>query len=213
MTDRDTPLAGVFRVVYFLALAAVAMFAVLTGVMGFYEAPGDDTLSGLDFDGIDLNGDTVPDDINELVPGLQGELDEQRDYNRNVTIIYTAFAAGLFAISLLGLGRRFNPLRAGLITGGLLTFLIGMVYWADSTDKWIGFIMTLICAAVLLIGYAWLEDGIPATSKEPVRRIEIPPVAPPPPPPPPVAPHPSEPPSAPPPSQQNWGPPPSDQSE
>jgi hypothetical protein len=228
LTAAETPLAGVFRVVYFLALATVALFAVLTGVMAFYDPPADDALSDLDFSGLDLDGDTMPDEIDEFVPGLQDEIDEQRDYNRNVTLIYTAFAAGLFAVPLLGLGRRFNPLRAGLIAGGLLLFLVGMAYWSDSTDKWIGWLMTLICALVLLAGFQWLEDGIPMSSREPVRRIEIPPAGSPPPPPPPhpqqetgnsklASGHPPE--SAPPPAasppeqptaQQDWGRPPSD---
>jgi hypothetical protein len=212
LTAPEAPLAGVFRVVYFLALATVALFAVLTGVMAFYEPPGDDTLSGgIDFDNIDLDGDTAPDDVGELFPGLQAA-DEALDYNRNVTIIYTAIAAGLFAIPIFGLGRRFNPLRAGLLAGGLLVFLVGMTYWADSSDKWIGFLMAMVCAVVLLAGFPSLEDGMAVTPKTPVRRLEIPPAAPPPPPPPPYSPPPAGPPPGPPPAQQQSpGPPPPEQ--
>jgi hypothetical protein len=87
----------------------------------------------------------------------------------------TIASAGIFAISILGLGSRFNPLRAGLLLGGLGVYLTGVGFWASSTDQWIGFVMTVLNFGVLAGAFLYLEEGIPLGPVTPVRRLEIPP--------------------------------------
>ena len=70
----------------------------------------------------------------------------------------------MFAAAILGFGSRFNPLRAGLILGALVLFLTAMGFWAAASDKWIGFLMTLINFGVLAGCYVFLEEGLPLSS-------------------------------------------------
>ena len=156
---QEVPLSGVFRVVYFLATGIVTLFVVVTAIVAFYNPP---------------------DDSSPNVPGttritVQAASSDSRDhYNRNVSLIFTIASAGVFATGILGLGRRFNPLRAGLLLGALLLFLTGIGFWTQSSQQWIGFIMCGLVFAVLAAGYLWLEDGLPLGGA-PVRRITIPP--------------------------------------
>jgi hypothetical protein len=188
----DPAHSGVLRTIYFLALAAVAFFTVLTAIRGFYDPPDGNSVNfppGFEEPGIDSD--------------FQQAQDEREDYNRNITLILTAVSAAVFAAAILGLGSRFNPLRAGLVLGSLALFLTAMGFWAGASDKWIGFLMTLINFGVLAGCYLFLEEGLPLSPREPPRRLAPSDIAfssPPPPPPP------SPPPSAPPPQT----PPPTD---
>jgi hypothetical protein len=161
---------------------------VVSAIVAFYDAPDEET---------------VPDEFGfgfEQPPGDSS----QDNYRRNVSLILTITSAGLFATSILGLGSRFNPLRSGLLLGGLLVYLTGVGFWASSSDQWIGFITTLLNFGVLAGGFLYLEEGIPLGPPTTVRRLEIPPggasaqaaatsappPVPPPPPPPPFTPPP-----------------------
>src|SRR4029453_9326995 len=150
----DPPHSGVVRTVYFLAVAAVALFVAITAVVGIYEPPSGDT--------------ALPSGFEQTIQ----QEEEQHDYNRNVTLIFTAISAAVFAAAILGLGSRFNPLRAGLILGGLIVFLVAMGFWASSSDKWIGFLMTLVNLGALLGSYVGLEEGLPMRPREPPRRLQ-----------------------------------------
>jgi len=150
----DPPHSGVVRTVYFLAVAAVAIFVAITAVRGFYSPPEGDT--------------ALPSGFNQT---LQQE-EKQHDYNRNVMLILTAISAAVFAAAILGLGSRFNPLRAGLLLGGLIIFLVAMALWASSSDKWIGFLMTLVNLGALIGSYIGLEEGFPMRPREPPRRLQ-----------------------------------------
>ena len=156
----DPAHSGVLRTIYFLALAAVAFFTVLTAIRGFYDPPGGNTVN-------------FPPGFEE--PGIESDFqraqDEREDYNRNITLILTAVSAAVFAAAILGLGSRFNPLRAGLVLGSLALFLTGMGFWAGASDKWIGFLMTLINFGVLAGCYLFLEEGLPLSPREPPRRL------------------------------------------
>ena len=173
----DPPHSGVLRTIYFLALAAVAFFTVLTAIRGFYDPPGGNSV---DF----------PPGFEDPGTGsdFQQAQDEREDYNRNITLILTAVSAAVFAAAILGLGSRFNPLRAGLLLGAAVLFLTGMGFWAGASDKWIGFLMTLINFGALAGCYLFLEEGLPLSPREPPRRLA----------PSDIAPQPSSPPSAPP---------------
>jgi len=160
----DAPHSGVLRTIYFLAVAAVAFFLVLTALLAFYDPPEGQPL---DFTpGFEDSG------------GQQTE-DDRVDYNRNVTLILTAVSAAVFAAAILGLGSRFHPLRAGLVLGGLIIFLVAMGFWATSSDQWIGFLTTLINFGVLAGCYLFLEEGLPLSAGEPPRRMAPSDIAPP----------------------------------
>lgn len=189
----DPPHSGVFRTVYFLALAAVAVQLVLSAVFAFYDPPEGDTL-----------GIPTGFEDSEFENDLQQAEEERDDYNRNISLILSAVSAAVFAAAILGLGSRFNPLRAGLVLGALVIFLTAVGFWADSSDQWIGFLMTLINFGVLAGCFLWLEEGLPVGPREPPRRLQPSDIAPPPaaPPPPdfePSAPVPPPPPEPPPP--------------
>jgi hypothetical protein len=176
---EEPPLSGVFRVVYFLTLAVVTLMVVVSAIVAFYDEPSAGTVDEFGFGFEEGIGD-----------------DSQENYRRNVSLILTITSAGLFATSILGLGSRFNPLRSGLLLGGLLVYLTGVGFWASSSDQWIGFVMTALNFAVLGGGFLYLEEGLPLGPTGSVRRLEIspsgsldtaasPPVPPPPVPPPP----------------------------
>lgn len=178
MAGRDEPpLSGVFRVMYFLATTVVTLFVIISALTAFYDGP-----EGTQDPGFGLGFENT----------ITGVDDEQNDYNRNVSLILQVTSAALFATAVLGLGSRFNPLRAALVLSGLLVYLVGVGFWAQSSDQWLGFVTTVANFAVLGVGFLWLEEGLPLESKQEVRRIAIPPTAapiaaaPPPPPPPPA---------------------------
>jgi hypothetical protein len=178
----DQPLSGVFRVMYFLAMAIVTLLVLVSAITAFYDSPDSESPGVLE------------PEVDVIFPADES----QQDYNRNVSLILQVTSAALFATAVLGLGSRFNPLRGSLVLGGLLTYLVGVGYWAESSDQWLGFVTTLANFAILGIGFLWLEEGLPLEPKREVRRIEIPPaggvVAAPPPPPPPAPPPPPPPP-------------------
>ena len=97
---------------------------------------------------------------------FSGETDNG-DYERNIMIILAAIASALFAAAVLGLGRRFNPLRAGLLGGGLIVFLTAMVYWGDASNDWLGFVVSLVAFVVLAAAFPFLEDGLPMKERRP----------------------------------------------
>ena len=165
----DPPHSGVLRTVYFLAVAAAAIFVAITAVVGIYEPPAGDTTLPTGFQESSLASDSQQ---------------EREDYNRNVTLILSAISAAVFAAAILGLGSRFNPLRAGLILGSLIIFLVSMGFWASSSDKWIGFLMTLVNLGALIGSCIGLEEGLPMGRREPARRLQPADIAPSTPPPP-----------------------------
>lgn len=158
--SADAPLSGVFRVVYFLAIGVTCLFVVITAIAAFYDPPAGES----EFPG---NG-------NPFVPDESFEVDNDReDYNRNVSIIFAVTAASAYAMAIFGLGARFNPLRAGLLLGGLLLFLTAMGFWADSANQWVGFVSAVVILLLLLGGYSSLEDGFPVRRgpQPPPRRL------------------------------------------
>jgi hypothetical protein len=153
---------------------------VVSAIVAFYDSPDERSVDefGLAF---------------QETPGD----DSDQNYRRNVSLIMSITSAGIFATSILGLGSRFNPLRSGLLLGGLLLYLASVGFWAGASDQWIGFVMAALNFAILGGGFIYLEEGIPLGPSTPVRRLDIPvaasaaplsPAAPPPvpPPPPPV---------------------------
>lgn len=133
-----------------------------------YEAtlPPGDTLDDL-LDEAGISASDIP-FIDDSLAGdaFSGETDNG-DYERNIMIILAAIASALFAAAVLGLGSRFNPLRAGLLGGGLIVFLTAMVYWGDASNDWLGFVVSLVAFVVLAAGFPFLEDGLPIKERRP----------------------------------------------
>ena len=141
--SREAPMSGVLRVVYFLAVAAVAVLVVVMALTAFYDPPvsGFDSSSGF---GVDF--------------GLAA--DDDADYNRNVSLILALVSAGAFTVALV-LDRRFNPLRSGVLLGGLILYLTAMGYAGGGSDQWIAFVTSALNLAVLVAGFWFLIGESP----------------------------------------------------
>lgn len=235
-TSADSPLSGVFRVVYFLATGVACLFVVVTAITAFYSPPeGDagfpgngnvfgtgtsfeptteqvgldeflDAVTNGDVDYVEVDGTTLtytlysgftryrtemeegadargtildsgvePDELPTIVVRQsgddQGDNNDREDYNRNVSLIFVVAAAAAFAVAIFGLGACFNPLRAGLMLGGLLLFLTGMGFWADSTNEWLGFVSSTGVLVLLVAGLPSLDDGFPLRAGVAPRRL------------------------------------------
>ena len=142
---------------YFLATAILTLLVLVTAITAFYDPP-----------------EGTSDDFDFGLEGTVVEVDDSKaDYNRNVSLIFQVTSAALFATAILGLGSRFNPLRAALMLGGIGVYLTGVGFWAESTDQWLGFLTTLVNFAVLGVGFLWLEEGLPLGPTGEVRHMEI----------------------------------------
>jgi hypothetical protein len=127
-----------------------------------YEAqlPPGETLQGL-LDEAGVGQGDIPFVDDSLAGGALSVTADDGDYERNIMIILTVIASALFAAAVLGLGRRFNPLRAGLLGGGLIVFLTAMIYWGDASNDWLGFLVSLVTFVVLAAAFPFLENGLP----------------------------------------------------
>jgi hypothetical protein len=115
--------------------------------------------AGIDTSNIAFIDDSLAgQDVSQATGGGDG------DYERNIMIILGAIASALFAAAVLGLGRRFNPLRAGLLGGGAIIFLVAMVHWGDASNDWLGFVVALVTFGVLAGTFPFLEDGLPLSA-------------------------------------------------
>ena len=139
--SREAPMSGVLRVVYFLAIASVAVTAVVMAITAFYDPPADE----FGFSG-GFGTSFVPDD--------------QANYNRNVSLIFAAVSIGSLVLALV-MDIRFNALRAGLLLGGLVLFYISMGYAAGGSDQWVAFITAALTFALLAAGFAVLGERSP----------------------------------------------------
>jgi hypothetical protein len=141
-----------------LAVGGVCVLAVVSAIVAFYDPPESS-----------FNGE-----------GFRDVSEQKRDdYNRNVSLILTAAGTSVLAVACFGLNPRVSPLRTGLLAGGLGLYLTGMGFWADSSNQWIGFVMSIVVLAALLGSYPWLETGLPMRGRF-QRGSARPPGAPPP---------------------------------
>jgi hypothetical protein len=145
--NRAPALAGVLKVVFFLAAASLAVTAVAIGVTTLYEAPsGEETEFG-EFEGFE---------------GFVIEQDkETADYNRNVGLILSFIGIGAIALGLLGLGSRFNPLRAGLLAGGVGLVFVGVAQGSGGSNDWLTFLTSGLAFLTLAACSPWLDEGLP----------------------------------------------------
>ena len=145
--QQTPPLAGLLRVLFFLAVAVMGITTVAIGLTTVYEAPsgGEEAFEG--FDGIVFGVDQ-----------------ETADYNRNLGLIFGFIGTGAIAVGLLGLRSRFNPLRAGLLSGGVGLVLAGVGFGAGGSDDWLTFVTSGLALLTLLGSAAWLDEGLPLQS-------------------------------------------------
>jgi hypothetical protein len=148
MTQHQTPaLAGVLKVVFFLAAASMAVTAVTIGVTTLYEAPSSEETEFQEF---------------ERFNGLIVEQDQETaDYNRNVGLILGFIGIGTTALGLLGLGSRFNPLRAGLLAGGVGLVFAGIGVGSGGSNDWLTFLTSGLAFLTLVACSPWLDEGLP----------------------------------------------------
>ena len=148
MSHQQTPpLAGVLRVVFFLAVASMAVTAVIIGVTTLYEAPSGDQSEFRDFEGFETF--------------IIEQDEETADYNRNVGLILSFIGMGTIALGLLGLGSRFNALRAGLLAGGVGLVFGGVAVGSGGSDDSLTFLTSGLAFLTLLACSPWLEEGFP----------------------------------------------------
>ncbi len=146
--QQVSPLAGVLRVLFFLAVAVVGVTTVVSGVTTLYDAPssGEDEFGDVEgFDGFDAFG---PDE-------------DTANYNRNVGLIVGLIGVAVSTVGLLGLGARFNPLRSGLLAGGVGLVLVGVGIGSSGSDDWLTFLTSGLALLGLLVSGLWLDDGLP----------------------------------------------------
>jgi hypothetical protein len=148
MNEHRTPaLSGVLKVVFFLAVASTAITAVTIGVTTLYEAPSGDQSEFREFGAFD---DVV------------FEQDEETaDYNRNLGLIFGFIGIGAIALGILGLGSRSNPLRAGMVAGGVGLVFGGVVAGSSGSDDWLTFLTSGLAFLALVACSPWLDDGLP----------------------------------------------------
>lgn len=142
MSDvRETPMAGVVRVVYSLATALAAVFVVVMAITAFYDPPQPEFADS--FDG-----------GFGFTPSSESE-----NYNRNISIIMMLVSAPLFAVGL-ALASEYNSFRAALILGGGILLSTGLGYAGSGSDQWIGFLLVVVNLLVLIGGVYYLESGV-----------------------------------------------------
>lgn len=140
--QQPPPMAGVLRVLFFLAVAVVGITVVVSGVTTLYDAP-----SGGDGGFESFNGFEEDDDV--------------ADYNRNVGLIVGLIGSGAIVIGLLGLGSRHNPLRSGLLVGGVGLVMAGVGFGAGGSDDWLVFLTSGLALLALIVSGFWLDEGLP----------------------------------------------------
>ncbi len=93
-SQSSIAMAGVLRVVYFLAMAGVVTAFVVTAITNIYEGPDEEENFGR---------------------GLSAQFvdEEQEDYNRNLGIIFSLIGTGVMGAGVLGFKSPLNALRSG----------------------------------------------------------------------------------------------------
>ncbi|MEX0800169.1 MAG: hypothetical protein WD379_03010 [Dehalococcoidia bacterium] len=149
--QAPAPLAGLLRVVFFLAVASMAIATVVTGVGTLYDPPEEE--------GPNFNEGFGEFDFDSDGFGLESE--EKRDYDRNVGLTLGLLGTAVIAVSVLALGPRQNPLRAGLLAGGVGLVLWGVGTGIDASDDWLVFLTSGLALFTLLVCSLWLDEGLP----------------------------------------------------
>ena len=132
---------------FFLAVAVIGITTAVLGVTTIYEAPSADEEAFDGFEGFVFKQD-----------------EETADYNRNLGLVFGFIGIATIAVGVLGLGSRFNPLRTGLLGGGVGLVLAGVGFGAGGSDDWLTFVTSGLALLTLLGSAAWLDEGLPLQS-------------------------------------------------
>ena len=153
--EGSQPMAGVFRIFFFLALAAFTATLVAVGVFSFYEGPEEESGFGRpQFDRGEESGFERP-------QFDRGESEAKANYDRNVGLILSIVGTAIMVGGVLALGARLNPLRTGLLVAGAGLLLGGVATGFDGSDDWLAFLMAALGFVTLLGSSRWLENGLP----------------------------------------------------
>ena len=144
--ERPAPLAGVLRVLYFIAILAATLSLVFTGVFMIYEPPG--------------GGDEFAVQFEEEEGWDQSDSD-QSDYQRNVGLILTLVGTTTMVAAVAGLGARANALRSGLLLAGVSVFGVGVGMGSSGANNWLVILTSGLAFAALAASLPALEDGLP----------------------------------------------------
>jgi hypothetical protein len=157
--QASAPLAGLLRVVFFLAVAAMGLTAAVTGVTTLYDAPEEEEPQ-FDEQFNEFEGLEGFDGFNTDVFAVE-ESEEKRDYDRNVGLILGLLGTAAIAAAVLALGSRYNPLRAGLLAGGAGLVLWGVATGVEASDDWLVFVTSGLALVTLVVCSLWLDEGLP----------------------------------------------------
>ena len=144
MNDQPfVPMAGLLRVVYFLAITSILIVLVQTGITHIYTAPG---------------GEDIAKTATRVATSPLASHEES--YDRNVGLIFSLIGGGIMVGSILGLPSPQNALRAGLLAAGLSVYFIGFGYASKGSSDWLVPIEALLAFGWLLAGGRYLNDGL-----------------------------------------------------
>jgi len=159
---------NVVKALYSLALAVLLVLFVALGIQTFYPDP---------------QAPPPPAPVRPIAPGIQptpspAEEKAQEEYQRrhqaweeelathrrNVFAIAGALGVAIIIAGLL-LGERVDPLRPGLLLGGLFSIFYGVMRGANYVGTAPLFaLVTLFLAALLYVGYRRLTERGPPTA-------------------------------------------------
>ena len=140
MNQRHVAMAGVLRVLYFLALSGILVSFVVTAITTVYDGPGQDIGGGFASVFVD---------------------DAEQSYNRNLGAVFSLLGSATMGLAILGFRSSLNSLRSGLLFGGLLLFYTGLGFSASGSDDGLAAIWSLVALGVLIVGAYYLDDGLP----------------------------------------------------
>ena len=139
------PMAGLLRVIFFIALVSAVTIFVISLVTSVYQGPSEDVAGRVASVLLD---------------------DEEADYNRNLGIIYSLISGALSATAILALRSNLNALRCGLLGAGLIVFYAGFGYATSGSNDWLVAVWAVLASIVLLASARYLEDGAPFAMAE-----------------------------------------------
>ncbi len=145
------PLSGTLRVVYFLALAGVAIALFAVSMTEVYKEPEADLTTRR----------------TNLVRTSVDSAAKNR-YERNMGVILTLAGTAVAVIGIVALPARFNAMRTGLLAGGAAVFFTGVGYASGGANSWLTLIWAIVAFVALLASSSWLEAGSEAYARLPL---------------------------------------------
>ncbi len=153
MDDTQTRgLAGLFRVLYFLVIAALVISIFAVGIPAVYEPPSADISS------------QIPASVRSRINIAQ---DPDAGYNRNLGLIFTIVGTAVAVAAVAGLAAPYNALRCGLLGGAIIVFIGGVEDLSNGKNEWLALLMPIVALVCLLAVARWRETGSPRALGQP----------------------------------------------